>query len=78
MAYLWGDFAQENTPEGHTENHISSYFPYKQVSGRNDDHEWLRITNAFILCDLVWQVEKVMQRTEKVPLKEGWFYSYTD
>ncbi len=38
------------------------FFPYKQVSGRNDDHEWLRMTNVFILCDLLW---KVMQRTQK-------------
>ncbi len=27
-------------------------------SGRNGDHEWLRMTNAFILCDLVWKVQK--------------------
>ncbi len=33
-------------------------FPYKQVSGRNGADEWLRITNAFILCDLVWKVKK--------------------
>ncbi len=31
---------------------------YKWVSGRNSDHEWLRIANAFILCDLVWKVQK--------------------
>ncbi len=42
----------------HTETHTSSFIPYKQVSGRNYDHEWLRITNAFILCDLVWKVQK--------------------
>ncbi len=24
-------FSQENTPEGHTENHKSSFLPYKQV-----------------------------------------------
>ncbi len=24
----------------------------------NADHEWLRMTNAFILCDLVWKVQK--------------------
>ncbi len=34
------------------------FFPYKQVSGRNGDHEWLRMTNALILCDLVWKVKK--------------------
>ncbi len=26
--------------------------------GGNGDHEWLRMTNAFILCDLVWKVQK--------------------
>ncbi len=52
------DFSQENTQEGHTDTHKSLSFPYKQVSGRNGDHEWLRMTNAFILCDLVWNVHK--------------------
>ncbi len=56
---IWGEFfSQENTPEGHTETHKSSFFPHKQVSGRNSDHEWLRMTNAFILYDLVWKVQK--------------------
>ncbi len=53
-----GVFSQDNTPEGHTETFKSSFFPYKQVSGRNGDHGWLRMTNAFILCDLVWKVQK--------------------
>ncbi len=45
-------------------------FPYEQESGRNGDHEWLRMTNAFILCDLVWKVEKshAANREEKVAL----------
>ncbi len=38
--------------------HKSSFFPYKQLSGRNGDHEWLRMTKAFILCDLLWKVQK--------------------
>ncbi len=29
----------ENTPEGRTETCKSSFFPYKQVSGKNGDHE---------------------------------------
>ncbi len=33
-------------------------FPYKQISGRNGDHKWCRMTNAFILCDLLWVSEK--------------------
>ncbi len=58
MGNLGGVFSQENTPEGCTETHKSSLFPYKQVSGRNGDHEWLRMTTAFIFCDLVWKVQK--------------------
>ncbi len=53
----WG-FSHENTPEGCTETHKSSFFPYKHVSGRNGDNEWHKMTNAFILCDLVWKVRK--------------------
>ncbi len=48
---LRGGFSQENTPEGCTETHKSSFIPCKEVSGRNGDHGWLRMTNAFILCD---------------------------
>ncbi len=44
-----------NTPE---ETHKSICFPYKQVSGINGYHEWLRMTNAFILCDLLWTGQK--------------------
>ncbi len=39
MSNLGGVLSQENTPEGHTETHKSSFFPHKQVSGRNGDHE---------------------------------------
>ncbi len=31
---------------------------HKQVSGRNSDQEWLRMINAFILCDLLWKVQE--------------------
>ncbi len=56
---IWGEFfSQKNTPEGRTETHKSSFFLYKHVSGRNGDHEWLRMTNTFILCDSVWKVQK--------------------
>ncbi len=68
MGNLGGVFSCENTPEDCTETHKSKYFPYKQVSGKNSDHEWFRMTNAFILCDLLWKVQKVMQRTEKIAL----------
>ncbi len=55
---LRGLFSLENAPEGCTETHKNYLFLYKQVSGRNGDHQWLRMTNAFILCDLVWKVQK--------------------
>ncbi len=58
MGNLGGIFSQENTPEARTGTHKGSFFPYKQVSRRNGEHEWLRITTAFILCDLVWKVQK--------------------
>ncbi len=56
MGNLGGAFSCENTPEACTETHKSSFSSIKQVSGRNGDHEWLRMTNAFILCDLLWNV----------------------
>ncbi len=58
MGTLGGVFPHENTPEGCTETHKSLFIPYKEVIGRNGDHEWLRMTNTFILCDLVWKVQK--------------------
>ncbi len=39
MGNLGEIFSQENAREGRTETHKSSFFPYKQVSGRNGDHE---------------------------------------
>ncbi len=48
-----GSLFLRNPPEGRTETHKSSFCPYKQVSGRHGDHELFRMTNAFILCDLV-------------------------
>ncbi len=58
MGNLLGVFSCENTPESHTETHKCSIFPYKQVTVRNGDHEWFRMTNVFILCDLLWKVQK--------------------
>ncbi len=53
MGNLGGVFSLDSTPEGRTKIHKSSLFPYKQVSGENGDHECLKMTNAFILCDLL-------------------------
>ncbi len=56
---LWGEFfSHENTPEGSTSPHKGPFSLYKQINVRNGDHEWLRTTNAFILCDLFWKVRK--------------------
>ncbi len=55
---LGGFCSHENTPEGPTGAHKSSFLQYKQVSVRNGDPEWLRTTNAFIVCDLFWKVQK--------------------
>ncbi len=51
-------FSRENTPEGRTWTHKSSFLQYKQVNVRNGNHEWLRMTNAFkwkvdVLCNIV-------------------------
>ncbi len=64
---IWEVFSRENTQEDRTETY-KCVFSYKQVSERNGDHEWLRMTNAFILCDQLWKVQNIMQRTEKVAL----------
>ncbi len=55
---IWGGGSCKNTPEGSTKTHKSWIFAYKQVIRRNGDLEWLRMTNAFILCDLLWKVQK--------------------
>ncbi len=39
MGNLGRVFTHENTTEGRTKSHKSSYFSYKQVSERNGDHE---------------------------------------
>ncbi len=39
MGNLGGAFSKVNTPEVHIETHKSSFFPYKQISWRNGDHE---------------------------------------
>ncbi len=65
---LEGVFSRGNTPEGLTETHTSSFSPYKQASGRNGDHEWIRMTNTFIVCDLLWKLQK-----KNVAYREGSF-----
>ncbi len=40
-------------------------FPHKQLSKKtNGDHKWLRMINAFILCDLFENFRKIMMKTE--------------
>ncbi len=50
---LEGVFPQKYSRRAH-----SSCLQYKPISGRNGDHKWLRITTAFILCDIFWKVQK--------------------
>ncbi len=57
MGNMWEVCSQKYSRRLHREPK-KFFFSYKQVSGRNSDHEWCRITNAFILCDLLWKVKK--------------------
>ncbi len=50
----WSVFARKFSIKLHRDLQ-KVFFSYKQVSG---DHEWLRMCNAFILCDLVSKVQK--------------------
>ncbi len=68
IGILVGVFSREYTPKGITRSTKVFFFSYKHVSGRNGDHEWLRMTNAFILCDLLWRVQKC-----HAPNREGSF-----
>ncbi len=56
---IWGEFfpKKKNSRRPHRDPQ-KFIFSYKKVSGRNGDHEWLRMANTFILCDLVWTVQK--------------------
>ncbi len=56
---IWREFFLKNILQKATQRPTKvHFFPYKQVRKRNGDHEWLRMTNAFILCDFVWNVQK--------------------
>ncbi len=56
---IWEEFFLKKTLQEAAQRPTKVHFLlYKQVSGRNGDDEWLRMTNAFILCDLVWKVLK--------------------
>ncbi len=63
-------FFSRKYSRGCTETHKSSFFQYKH--GRNGDHEWLRMTNAFILCDLVWKVQKSHAVNREGSIKFSW------
>ncbi len=69
---IWGIFfSRENTTEGCTEIRKKSFTSLKQVSGRNGDHELLRMTNAFILCDLLLNVQNSHVATREGSFKIG-------
>ncbi len=46
-------FSRKYSRMPHRDPQKSLFFPYEQVSGTNVDQELLRMTNAFILCDLL-------------------------
>ncbi len=59
MGSLGGVFLKKIIPKvTQRPTKVNVFHIYKQVSGRNDHHGWLRMTNAFILCDLVGKVQK--------------------
>ncbi len=55
-----GVFSCENTPEVCTETHKSSFFPYKQISGGNGDHEWLTDGQCF---HIIWFIIKCSEKS---------------
>ncbi len=55
---LWRAFSHENTPEELTGTHTSSFFFIKTSNWEKWWSWWLRMTNAFILCNLLWKVKK--------------------
>ncbi len=66
----WGEFFSwkySRRPHRHQQRFI--FFTYKQVSGRSSNHEWLRMTNPFILCDLLWKVQKCHAANRKGSFK---------
>ncbi len=68
---IWGELFLKNIllkiAQRPTQIHFVSY---KQLSGRNGDHEWHRMTNAFILCDLVWKVKKSYEENREGSFKQ--------
>ncbi len=68
LGNVGGVFSLENTPEGRTETHKSSFFTYKQVFGEMvimNDLEWPMLSYYVIYYETF---KKVMQRTEKEAL----------
>ncbi len=62
---LGRDFSQENTPDGHTETHNTSFISISTSKWE----KWLSwMTNAFILWIYFEKFRKVMKQTEKVAL----------
>ncbi len=49
---------------------------FLSVSGRKGDPEWLRMTNTFIVCDLVWKVQKSHTVNRECSFKNIPLYCY--
>ncbi len=64
-------FSRENTPEELTWTHKSFFFFIKTSKWEKWWSWWLRITNAFILCNLLWKVQKNLAAN-----REGSFNQY--
>ncbi len=47
---IWRSFYLMKTLQNGKQEHL---YQYKRESGRNGDYKGLRMTNAFILCDLL-------------------------
>ncbi len=78
MGNLWSLFSRENTPEGHTEAHKSSFFSYKQVGEMviMNDLEWPMLSYYVIYYE---KFKNVMQQTEKEALSgkemQIWYFN---
>ncbi len=50
--------SQENSPEAQTETHKNYLFSIKTSMWEKWWLSWLKMANGFILCDLLWKVQK--------------------
>ncbi len=68
---LWEVFSRGNTPEELTGTHKSSLFFIKTSKWEKWWLWWFRMTNAFILCNLLWKVQKNLAGNRESSFKKG-------